>query len=87
MPFYQALLTELKLTKDQILYLGGPRSTLSSLLIAIKSALKYKLNKLDDDKCADDLCSDDELMAAQMGVGFLTKQTIFPSTAIGKPIN
>ncbi len=34
------------------------------MLMAIKGALRYKLNKMDDSKCGDDYCTNKELMAA-----------------------
>lgn len=40
MPFYQGLISELGLRKDQVLYIAGPRSSIYGMLIAIKSALK-----------------------------------------------
>lgn len=86
-PFYQGLINDMKLTPSQVMYITDHKSTLSSMFIAIKSILKYKLNKLDDDRCSDDFCTDEQLLAAQLGVGFLTKQTIFTSTKIDKYIN
>lgn len=58
-PFYQGLINDMKLTPSQIMYITDHKSTLSSMLIAIKSILKYKLNKLDDDRCSDDFCTDE----------------------------
>lgn len=57
------------------------------MFIATKKLLKYKLAKLDDDLCGDEFCTEEELMAAQLGVGFLTKQSLFISTSIDKNIN
>lgn len=40
------------------MYIVGPKSSIAGMLIAIKSALKYKMNKLDDNRCSDDFCTD-----------------------------
>ena len=77
----------MELTESQILYLADSKSTLQSLLIAIKSALKYKLKDIDGDLCEDELCSIEELVASQISMGFLTKQSIFASTNINKLVN
>lgn len=42
---------------------------------------------MDDDRCQDDFCTDEQLIAGQLGVGFLTNQPIFTSTKINKYIN
>jgi len=41
------------------MYITGPRSTIQGMLISIKNILKYKMNKLDDDRCQDDFCTDE----------------------------
>ena len=89
---YRQSIDYLNLTSKQIMYIAGPQSTIQGLLHAVKGIITAKLNDIDSDYCSDDLdddgfCTGDKIIAAQLGVGVLTSQQLFPTVIINQAIS
>ena len=74
------------------MYICGPHSTIQGLLHAVKGIITAKLNDIDSDYCGEDLdddgfCTSEKIIAAQLGVGVLTSQQLFPTVIINQAIS
>lgn len=78
---YSNIIKKIGLTTSQIMKLIGNQSTMYHLTMALNATIKTKLGDGTPDikySCADTVCSNDELIASQWAVSFLTKKELMP---------